>query len=237
MGKKKAKKTHAPKSKKRRTSSHGRYVLVGGGGDLATGFGPSTSKYPGEKHAFLVPESFRQKKGLLKKVKNLKNVATRANYAGPGTNIVARLQRGDLPVSETDRVAMAHDIRYGLARNYDQVRVADEKMLKALDNVERAKRDTKFNTRAAGAIIKAKMGLENRGLPRNFFAQHGESNTPEETALMKNTLSKLEQRGLGAMQPNPPIPWSSKIVMSRAGDYNYTKPMRWYTVFSKGRFV
>lgn len=237
MARKKANKKRAPKGAKRRASSHGRYVLVGRGGDLATGFGPSTAKYPGEKHAPLVPESFRQKKGLLNKIKNLKSVATRANYAGPGTNIVARLQRGDLPVSETDRVAMAHDIRYGLARNYEQVRVADEKMLRALDNVERTKRDTKFNTRAAAAIIKAKMGLENRGLPRNFFAQHGESNTPEETALMKSTLSKLEQRGLGAMQPDPPAPWTSKIVMTRAGDFNYTKPMRWYTVFSKGRYV
>ena len=180
-----------------RKSAGGRYRLVGGGGDLATGFGPSTAKFPGEKHVPLVPESFRQKKGLLNKAKNIRNAVTRANYAGPGTNIGKRLQRGDLPVSETDRVAMAHDIRYGLARNYDQVRVADRKMIKALSRVQKEKRDSKFNTRAAAAVIKAKMGLENRGLPRDYFAQHGESNTPEETALMKGTLSKLEQRGLG----------------------------------------
>ena len=35
-----------------------------------------------------------------------------ANFAGPGTNISARLARGDKPVNQSDAYAMQHDVDY-----------------------------------------------------------------------------------------------------------------------------
>lgn len=38
-----------------------------------------------------------------------------AVFSGPGTNLDTRLRRGDKPLSYVDKVAMAHDLRYGLS--------------------------------------------------------------------------------------------------------------------------
>ena len=38
-----------------------------------------------------------------------------AVYSGPGTNLEVRLKRGDQPLSNVDKIAQAHDIRYLLS--------------------------------------------------------------------------------------------------------------------------
>jgi hypothetical protein len=71
--------------------------------------------YPGEMHATL-----RDSKGK-KRV---------ASYMGPGTQVVKRIKRGDMPVSDIDRVSQSHDIRYSLAKNSADIREADRRMIK-----------------------------------------------------------------------------------------------------------
>jgi len=96
------------------------------------------------------------------------------NYIGPGTNLVERLKKGDEPVSNTDRVAQAHDIRYSLASDFDGVRQADLKMIKKLEGIAKKKSDYRFNLWMAKAPIKLKMKMEDWGVVRrDRFASFG----------------------------------------------------------------
>lgn len=79
--------------------------------------------FPGEKHAIIdTPWGM-----------------TRANYLGPGTNLLKRLERNDPPVDGSkglDAAAKKHDIAYGLARTATDVRNADNEFLADLDKVQ-----------------------------------------------------------------------------------------------------
>ena len=75
--------------------------------------------FPGESHVVL-PTPFS---------------LTRANYAGPGTNLGARLARGDIGVDGPrgiDIAAKTHDILYSQARNTKDIRVADDRLIQAI---------------------------------------------------------------------------------------------------------
>ena len=145
-------------------------------------YGETRPSFPGEKHVYMKTDA-----GLV-----------RSNWAGPGTNVGARLTRGDLPINEVDRISKAHDLRYALANDYDEVRSADRKMVAALDRVK----DKDMHTRAAKALIKAKMGLENaRIVKKGFFAQHGSETDPVAIQKLKTALAPLEQEGLGGLFP------------------------------------
>ena len=81
------------------------------------------SGFEGEKHALI-----SSKWGL-----------TRANWLGPGTQVLKRLERGDPSVDGPkglDACAKVHDIAYGLARTEADVRKADNDFLKCLEQVE-----------------------------------------------------------------------------------------------------
>lgn len=72
--------------------------------------------FPGESHLVL-PTEF----GL-----------TRANFAGPGTSLQARLDRGDVGVdgaSGIDAASKIHDILYNIARNPKDIRDADNLLI------------------------------------------------------------------------------------------------------------
>lgn len=73
--------------------------------------------YPGEKHALLETPF-----GL-----------TRANWAGPGTNVGARLARGDRSVDGPrgiDAASKTHDLAYTSARTAKDVRTADNRFIR-----------------------------------------------------------------------------------------------------------
>ncbi len=58
---------------------------------------------------------------------------TRANFAGPGTKLQARLARGDTGVDGPNGIDMAakkHDIDYYNAKTYSDIRKADKKFIK-----------------------------------------------------------------------------------------------------------
>ena len=115
--------------------------------------------FPGEKHAVLqTPYGF-----------------TKAEYMGPGTNIDARLARGDGGITSADKASKRHDLRYALAHNIADIRRADVQML-----TEVAKsNDTPFNKSLANVGIGGKIALETGGFakPSDFTTFGGLTDT------------------------------------------------------------
>lgn len=121
------------------------------------------------------------------------------SYIGPNTKIYDRLREGVEPVSMVDKVAQAHDIRYGQAKNSDHVRDADLKMIAKLDELWRTKGDYKFNILTGSLPIKLKMWAEDHGiLNKGSFASVGKNKlSVEDDRIAKSKLSDLEQQGFG----------------------------------------
>ena len=141
--------------------------------------------FQGEKHALLkLPNG---KMGI-------------GNYIGPGTQLIKRLKRKDPPRTEVDKVAMGHDIRYGIANNINEIRNADKIMIRKVDEIARNKTDSRFNI-AQAKLIKAKMIGEDLGLiKRNAFSGDLSLNKalPQgDIALMNEKLKPLEMAGYG----------------------------------------
>lgn len=84
------------------------------------------------------------------------------NFCGPNTNLSARLERGDPPLDADglDLACKIHDIDYNDAKNWSDVRKADEKFM---DNVDKA---TISNTskKVIKGLFKGKMLAEDVGL-------------------------------------------------------------------------
>ena len=133
-----------------------------------------------------------------------------ANYSGPGTNLETRLKSNDPelrePITLTDTTAKAHDLRYALAENFDDIRKADNKMISKLQEIERDGLDYKINTKIVKNAMKAKRFFEDitkirgtfSGLSKDGKKQSQLSN--EEKELYKNALLKLERRGYGMIK-------------------------------------
>ena len=119
----------------------------------------------------------------------------KANYAGPGTDLINRLKQGSKPISGVDKVAMAHDLRYQLADgDAEAERKADEKMVSKL---KEKGLDNKFNRMMGSVPIRAKMALENLGIfPKGHMSKSGPMDE-EDASLVKANLSLLEQDGFG----------------------------------------
>ena len=124
---------------------------------------------------------------------------TRGNYIGPGTNVLERIRRGDAPISGTDKVAQAHDLRYTLA-NGDKAaeRAADHKMISKLQD---PKVDSMLN-RAIGRVpIQAKVAAERMGIMQQGNFSKGPAINPEEKAMVETKLNELEMEGFGFGKP------------------------------------
>jgi len=141
------------------------------------------SGFQGEKHAIL-------------KLPNGKYGV--ANYAGPGTNLVERLKRGDPPRTEVDKISQAHDIRYFQAKNVEDVRKADNIMLNKVAQIQRNRGDAPQNI-AQAKLIRAKTIGEDLGiLKRDAFSGNFEENKKIQNREMIDTkLKTLEQEGYG----------------------------------------
>ena len=150
-----------------------------------------TQKFQGERHIPLISD-----KGI-----------RLANWAGPGTAIDIRLNGPpDIkePISAVDRSAMAHDLRYTLAKNTTDIRYADNKMISKLNDIERNKEDYRLN------IIAVKNAMKSKRFYENVTNQQGElfSNikkgetingkiSPENELKYNRELRKLEMNGFG----------------------------------------
>ena len=123
----------------------------------------------------------------------------RANYMGPGTNLIKRLKRGDKPRTEMDELSRAHDIRYDLAKSQNDIEEADDIFIKAAKKIRKEKKDNIFNTYVGQLPIQAKYYAEKKGLIKPMFKQSPEL-TKEDEALMRATLKEAISKGYGANQ-------------------------------------
>lgn len=135
----------------------------------------------GEKHAILY------KDGEFK----------RASYMGPGTHISDRLREGVEPITKSDKVAQAHDIRYSLANSQKDVAMADKKMIAKLKKIQKNKGDSIFNIQLGMKPIQAKYYLEKYGIVKpGTFASFGDVDEKDKPMLRKK-LKELELQGYG----------------------------------------
>ena len=151
--------------------------------------------FAGEAHAIL-------------KLPNGKNGV--ANYMGPNTNIIERIKRGDPGRTEVDKVSKAHDIRYAKAKNFDDIRNADNIMIREVNQIAQNKSDNPRNIFVARAIA-GKVKLEDMGLLKKdaFSGDLSKKNlTPENDALLTTALNQqgyglklAGQRGKGVILP------------------------------------
>ena len=151
--------------------------------------------FAGEAHAIL-------------KLPNGKNGV--ANYMGPHTNIIERIKRGDPGRTEVDKVSKAHDIRYAKAKTFDDIRNADNIMIKEVNQIAQNKSDNPRNIFVARAIA-GKVKLEDMGLLKKdaFSGDLSKKNiSPENDALLTTALNQqgyglklAGQRGKGVILP------------------------------------
>lgn len=141
--------------------------------------------YPGEIHALL-------------KLQNGKTGV--ANYMGPGTNLVTRLRNNDPPRTLVDKVAQAHDIRYSLAKDLEDISRADNRMIGKVADLRKRKLDHPMNLAQADLIKVKKIGETVGVLKKDAFAGHlGDKIKPSDRKLMQKKLSELEQEGFGLL--------------------------------------
>lgn len=130
-----------------------------------------------------------------------------ANFMGPGTKVLQRIERGDPPRTEVDKISRAHDLRYTLAQSMEDIREADNKMIRKVDETQAQGKDSTQNIVLANAI-RAKAFAEDIGaLDKEAFARNT-SRTYEErgysdsqVSTLKNELASMEQEGYGKLRP------------------------------------
>lgn len=131
-----------------------------------------------------------------------------ASYMGPGTAIHRRLERGDQPVSEMDKVSQAHDLRYSLAKRPREIQEADERFLKK----GRVVNDSVMNKAIGLGPIAAKYAAE-RAFGVKYPTQRQLDANDENDSLLRSKLAELEQEGYG----DPAAALKKKMARVRAG--------------------
>ena len=144
--------------------------------------------FAGEKHAIL-------------QLKNGKYGV--ANYMGPDTALLERLNRGDPPRTAVDKVSMYHDVRYALAKTPDDIRRADNIMLKKVDEIERNRGDAPKNIMQAKLIRAKVIGEDLSLLKKDAFSgdlsKHVLSDSNK--SYLQSKLNQGAQEGYGLGLP------------------------------------
>jgi len=130
----------------------------------------------------------------------------RSNYMGPGTNLMKRLKRGDVPRTAMDELSRAHDIRYDLAKSQSDIEEADEIFIKGAKKIRKNKLDNKINTYVGQIPIQAKLYAERKGLIKPTFKQIQKFEKDDEK-LLRDTLKTAIMKGYG-------IPSNKKLYES-----------------------
>jgi hypothetical protein len=119
------------------------------------------------------------------------------NWIGPGTQVIKRLRRGDKPKTATDRIAMRHDLDYTIARNVDDIRRADQRMIESLNRLQAENGDHPLNIFAGKKAIESKVYLEDKGLlSKEAYAGGFQNLSYEEKYLVQSKINELEQMDL-----------------------------------------
>lgn len=150
--------------------------------------------FAGEKHAIL-------------ELKNGKNGV--ANWMGPGTNVIARLKRGDPGRTPADMVAKKHDIGYTLAsgeptreKQLAKVREADNRMIRSLKGIQAGEHggDASRNIQMGMRLIQAKTLGEDLGvLDKTKFAGDLKKISDADKVLLMSNNARLTQEGYGML--------------------------------------
>lgn len=127
----------------------------------------------------------------------------KANYMGPGTQLIKRLKRGDKPLTPADKVSLGHDIQYTLAQTPEDIREADTIMKRDLGRLLKKGKETTLNV-AQGQLIKVKNLAENIlepllkkvGVPNINELQLSENKLSlRDRKLLDDTLEKIQKEG------------------------------------------
>jgi hypothetical protein len=129
------------------------------------------------------------------------------SFIGPGSDIIGRVREGIQPVSNSDRVAQAHDLRYGTAKTPADVRDADTRMINKLNDLQSKGDEYKVNIWMGKLPIQLKMFAEDRGIikPGSFSSMKGWDNA-DDAKVASDKLAELEQQGYGKKKPKAKKP-------------------------------
>lgn len=104
----------------------------------------------------------------------------RSNFMGPGTDVFARLARGDKGKTAIDEISRLHDVEYTLANNSSRsdeeqmqmARAADDRMITSGWNAFKSGHASAFDTIQGAGLIRAKRLLEDWKIlnPRKFLS-------------------------------------------------------------------
>jgi len=157
---------------------------------------PTEKLRPGEMH---VP--------MWNKEKNRLDVA---RFSGPGTSILEKVKSGVKPIGPADAIALRHDLAYSNAVSIDQIKEADNEMVKSLKKARELKKDSAFNTLPSqiGIQINQQLAkvLHNKAFDWFIQKMTGQKEfrqnlKPEDRLLLqekfKEVDKELKQEGLG----------------------------------------
>jgi hypothetical protein len=132
------------------------------------------------------------------------NDGSMANYAGPNTRLMSRLRRGDQPIDILDAQAKIHDIDYKKARNVEDIKRADQKLINSMDRI---KGNNPMKT-VIKAGMKGKQMAHKLGLPKNTFTGRNilsDGKSFDMTKQDKEDIKELEQMGLKLNRKKDPL--------------------------------
>jgi len=118
-------------------------------------------------------------------------------FLGPGSKVFDKTKAGVDGVSPVDSVAKRHDLAYSLSKSPEDVRKADEHMIKVLNRIQKEGSDNLYNIYLGKVGITAKTKLEDWGVvsPTTFTSWGGIPEGDEE--MVKNEYDRLTQAGYG----------------------------------------
>ena len=120
-------------------------------------------------------------------------------FVGPGTHIKYRLQNDIQPISEVDKIAQTHDLRYVLSENKEDVRYADNKVINRLEYADTHNLDNFLNIKMTKLAMKSKRLFEDVGIwsEGSYSDMKGNALDENDKKIYKNKLNSLEQQGYG----------------------------------------
>jgi hypothetical protein len=133
---------------------------------------------------------------------------------GPNTDIAGRLRDGIEPLTMSDKVSQAHDIRYALSKNRKDIRKADKKMVSTLKS--RKKEDYWINRKMGQYGIQAKMTFEKLGGNTDSISSFG-STPDKDLPLLQGKLTELEQQGFGTTKKKVSR-WQRHVQLERVNN-------------------
>lgn len=127
-----------------------------------------------------------------------------AMFLGPYTKTAERirdLKKNNQKIqgrTRADTQSLLHDVEYGLAKNSDDIRKADEHYVGKMNDAIANKLDKKWNLYLGKLGIQSKMKLEDLGLlNRNKFKSDYDKLNEEDKKLYSEVKQQLTQEGYG----------------------------------------